>query len=90
MPGVASIALALLVWAFTFSRRVPLSIVMNVGLCFEVVSSYGIAFAEYLEPGTSGHERLDRALVGGRVDAALYRGDSRPARARRCWRHWRR
>ena len=38
-------------WAFTFSRRVPLSTVMNVGLCFEVVSSYGIACAEYLEPG---------------------------------------
>ena len=50
VPGVASIALALLMWAFTFSRRVPLSIVMTVGLCFEVVSSYGIAFAEYLDP----------------------------------------
>ena len=51
LPGVASITLALLMWAFTFSRRVPLSTVMNVGLCFEVVSNYGIACAEYLEPG---------------------------------------
>ena len=51
VPGVASISLALLVWAFTFSSRVPLSTVMNVGLGFEVVSSYGIACAEYLEPG---------------------------------------
>ena len=40
-------------WAFTLSARVPLSTVMNVGLCFEVVSSYGIAFAEYLEPTAS-------------------------------------
>ena len=32
------------------STRVPLPIVMNVGLAFEVVSSYGIAIAEYLEP----------------------------------------
>ena len=49
-PGVVSITLALLVWAFTLNRRVPLSLVMTVGLCFEVASSYGIAFAEYLEP----------------------------------------
>jgi serine/threonine-protein kinase len=49
-PGVVSIAMALLVWALTLNRRVPLSIVMNVGLGFEVVSSYGIALAEYLEP----------------------------------------
>ena len=51
VPGVVSIALALLMWTFTFSTRVSLSTVMNAGLCFEVVSSYGIACAEYLEPG---------------------------------------
>jgi serine/threonine-protein kinase len=50
VPGVVSITVALLVWAFTLSRRVPLSMVMSVGLVFEVVSSYGIAFAEYLDP----------------------------------------
>ena len=50
VPGVVSIAVALVVWAFTLSSRVPLSTVMNVGLGFEVVSSYGIAFAEYLDP----------------------------------------
>ena len=50
VPGVVSIAVALVVWAFTLSRRVPLSTVMSVGLGFEVVSSYGIAFAEYLDP----------------------------------------
>ncbi len=85
VPGVVSIAVALLVWAFTLSKRVPLSIVMNVGLVFEVVSSYGIALAEYLEPARIEHQRLDRPLLGRRVDAALYRGDSRPVRARRCW-----
>jgi hypothetical protein len=50
MPGVISIAVALAVWALTLSPRVPLSTVMNVGLVFEVVSCYGIALAEYLEP----------------------------------------
>ena len=50
VPGVVSITVALLVWAFTLSRRVPLSMVMSVGLVFEIVSSYGIAFAEYLDP----------------------------------------
>jgi serine/threonine-protein kinase len=50
VPGVVSIAVALVVCAFTFSSRVPLPVVMNVALAFEVVSSYGIAVAEYLEP----------------------------------------
>ena len=50
VPGVVSIAVALLVWAFTLVRRVPLAVMMTVGLGFEVVSSYGIACAEYLEP----------------------------------------
>jgi serine/threonine-protein kinase len=50
VPGVVSIALALLVWGFTLSTRVPLAVVMNVGLAFEIASSYGIAIAEYLEP----------------------------------------
>src|SRR5688572_3975518 len=48
-PGVVSIAMALAVYVFT-STRVPLSTVMNVGLVFEVVSCYGIAAAEYLDP----------------------------------------
>src|SRR5215204_1167389 len=38
VPGAVSIAVALVVWAFTLSRRVPLSTVMSVGLGFEVVS----------------------------------------------------
>jgi eukaryotic-like serine/threonine-protein kinase len=50
VPGVVSIAVAVIVCAFTFASRVPLPVLMNVGLAFEVVSSYGIALAEYLEP----------------------------------------
>ena len=49
-PGLVSIALALGVAALTTSPRVPLPTVMNVGLLFQVVSCYGIALAEYLEP----------------------------------------
>jgi serine/threonine-protein kinase len=47
-PGVFSIAAALLIWALTFNTRLPLPLLMTLGLCFEVVSSYGIALAEYL------------------------------------------
>jgi hypothetical protein len=45
-PGVVSIIVALLVAAAT--RRVPLHAVTYVGLTFEVVSSFGIAAAEFL------------------------------------------
>jgi len=50
VPGLISIAVALGMWAVARGTYVPLSTVMNVGLIFEVVSCYGIAFAEYLEP----------------------------------------
>ena len=50
LPGVISIAAALIVWAVATNPKVPLSRVMNIGLLFEVVSCYGIALAEYLEP----------------------------------------
>ncbi len=50
VAGVISIAIALAVAALTTSKRVSLPTVMNVGLVFEVVSCYGIALAEYLEP----------------------------------------
>jgi serine/threonine-protein kinase len=49
-PTFTSIAVALAVAAFAKSSRLPLATVMNVGLVFEVVSCYGIALAEYLEP----------------------------------------
>ena len=50
LPGVISIAVALTVWAIAMSPKVPLSRVMNIGHVFEVVSCYGIALGEYLEP----------------------------------------
>ena len=50
MPGVVSIAVALLVAGFTRLPGVALPTVLNVGLAFEIVSSYGIALAEYIEP----------------------------------------
>jgi eukaryotic-like serine/threonine-protein kinase len=50
LPGVISIVVGLLMWAFTLSTRVRLTAIMNVGLLFEVVSCYGIALAEYLQP----------------------------------------
>src|SRR5262245_8673304 len=50
VPALISIAVALGMWALAMSPRVALSTIMNVGLVFEVVSCYGIALAEYLEP----------------------------------------
>jgi eukaryotic-like serine/threonine-protein kinase len=49
-PGAIAIAVALAVAAVIGSPRVPLSAAMNVGLAFEVVSCYGIAAAEFLDP----------------------------------------
>ena len=50
LPGVASIAIALVVAAFARSARVSSTTVFNVGLTFEIISCYGIALAEYIEP----------------------------------------
>jgi hypothetical protein len=55
LHDVLSIALALLVALFTRTTRVPLQVVMNLGLVFLVVSNYGIAIAEYIDP-----QRLDQ------------------------------
>ena len=49
-PSAISIAMALLVAAVIRSHRVPLSTVMNIGLAFEIASSYGIAAAEFGDP----------------------------------------
>jgi serine/threonine-protein kinase len=49
-PGAISIAVALLVAALTSNPRVPLRVIMFVGLGFEVASSFGIAAAEFLDP----------------------------------------
>jgi serine/threonine-protein kinase len=49
-PGAAAIAIALLMAAFTFSANVAAPTMVNVGLAFEIVSSYGIALAEFIDP----------------------------------------
>ncbi len=49
-PSAIAIAVALLVATIIRSARIPLPAVMNIGLAFEVASSYGIAAAEFLDP----------------------------------------
>jgi len=48
-PAIIGIAVALAVALIVGSPRVSLDAVMKIGLVFEVVSSYGIAAAEFLE-----------------------------------------
>ncbi len=50
VPDVIAIVVALGVAAFTFYKGAPLSTVMNVGLVFLVLSNFGIAIAEYINP----------------------------------------
>jgi len=49
-PGAISIALALVVAAVIRSKRFALSTTMNIGVAFEIASSYGIAAAEFADP----------------------------------------
>ena len=56
-PGVVGIAMAFLVAAVIQSPRLPLPTAMNLGLAFEVVSSYTIAAAEFGDPQGIGEHR---------------------------------
>src|SRR5882724_11847168 len=49
-PSVIGIVVALLVAAVIRSARLPLPTAMNIGLAFEIVSSYAIAAAEFADP----------------------------------------
>jgi serine/threonine-protein kinase len=49
-PGVIGIIMGLLVALAIRSERFPMPAVMNLGLVFEVVSSYAIAAAEFADP----------------------------------------
>ena len=49
-PSVLGIGVALLVAAVIRSPRLPLPTAMNIGLAFEIVSSYAIAAAEFADP----------------------------------------
>ena len=50
VPSAVSIAVALLVAASTWSRRVAVSTALTLGLVFEVAGSFGIAIAQYADP----------------------------------------
>jgi serine/threonine-protein kinase len=50
MPSAVSIAVALLVAASTWSARVAVGTALTLGLVFEVVGSFGIAIAQYVDP----------------------------------------
>jgi serine/threonine-protein kinase len=52
VPGVIGIVVALLVAAVIRSPRVPLPTAMNLGLVFEIASSYAIAAAEFADTMT--------------------------------------
>ena len=49
-PSVISIGMALAVAALTWNRRIAVATVLAIGLVFEVVASFGIATAQYLDP----------------------------------------
>ncbi len=51
MPGTLAIAVALLVAAVIRSPRLSPDLAATVALVFEIASSYGIAAAEFLDPG---------------------------------------
>ncbi len=46
-PGAISILVALAVAMLAGSKRLPLQTIMNIGVAFEVVAAYGIAFSAY-------------------------------------------
>ena len=50
LPDTIAIAIGLVVAAFTLNSRVPLPVVLHVGLIFLVVSNFGIAMGEYINP----------------------------------------
>jgi eukaryotic-like serine/threonine-protein kinase len=49
-PGVIAIVVALLLAGVIRSPRLPPATAMNLGLAFEIASSYGIAAAEFADP----------------------------------------
>jgi len=60
-PSVFGIGIALLVAAVIRSERLPLTTVMNIGLAFEVASSYAIAAGEFGDPATI---EAHRGMIG--------------------------
>ena len=50
VPSTISISIALLVAVLTGNRRISFEALLTLGLVFEVVASFGIAAAQYLDP----------------------------------------
>jgi serine/threonine-protein kinase len=50
IPDVVAIGMGLLVAWLTLNDRLPVRMVLNLGLAFFVVSNYGIAIAEFVNP----------------------------------------
>ena len=84
-PGVISIAVALGVAGLLRSVRLGPRAVMAVALIFEVVSNYGIAAAEFLQPLDCART-VGRTVLGRRLDAPLQRRRSDAAALRRAGR----
>jgi serine/threonine-protein kinase len=55
-PSTLSIGMALLVAVLTWNPRIPAGAVLAIGLLFEIVGSYGIAAAQYLDVARYGVE----------------------------------
>jgi serine/threonine-protein kinase len=49
-PSTISISMALVVALLTWNRRISIEALLTLGLVFEVVASFGIAAAQYLDP----------------------------------------
>src|SRR5207249_12114157 len=60
-PSVIGIGVALLVAAVIRSPRLPLPTAMNIGLAFEIASSYAIAAAEFADPMAL---EMSRGMIG--------------------------
>jgi hypothetical protein len=60
-PGFVGITMALVVAAGIRSPRVPLASAMNLGLAFEIASSYAIAAAEFADPAEL---EMHRGMLG--------------------------
>ena len=82
VPGVISIAVAVSV-ALAMRIATACGVARRLALVFEVVSSYGIAAAEFLQPLGLVGESLDRPVLGRRVDVAVQRRRADGAALRR-------
>src|SRR5256886_9971607 len=80
-PSVIGIVVALLVAAVIRSPRLPLPAAMNLGLAFEIASSYAIAAAEFADPMGlemhSGFMGLSWVAVWGGLFTVVVRSEER-------------